>query len=189
MKHIHLFEGWLKNLNPFAKKESPKEKEPKDQFIAMGMEDPMDPDGIYRDGRIDGLSLNSIRKVIPGLLDISKYYFIDSSYHEGYLAHLIFTELNWALQKLYKSRIMSKYILSSLVAPGGENAYPIEFFVDDEPILVIYSEYSSLDPICFWIAKSTLEKHFKTEESAKAYIEEIKSLANIGNDVSLFGIV
>jgi hypothetical protein len=196
MKHISLFESWANDIqskfplkNPWAKKSGEPEETPKDMFIELGMQDPTDPKSSYeRTGwTVQG---QAIKKGIPKILDVSKYYYYDSQYVGGWLVQFVYVLLWDSLKKLEKFKIGSEWIHGvDFYGNELENVWATKFFPtgdeNEEPIVILISAFGKIYQA--WIPKTLLESHFKTPESAEAYLNEIDKFITVAKKADDFG--
>jgi hypothetical protein len=186
MRHLKLYEGWLKNLIQPSKKTIP-ERVYADSFLEGGMEDPMDPESNFmRDPR--SLNSQSVKENIPLIIDVSKYYYFDSPFNgTTWLQQFVYSDLWWAMNGISdSSKSLSLGDGRQYYGLNNENAYERRFWLSDnekEPIVVIISSYGRTGYgngiLQIWIPKSILNEHFKTWEDAQKYANEIRIFAQI----------
>jgi hypothetical protein len=188
MKHLHLFESWLKNLNPFAKKETSQEESPKDQYIAMGMEDPTDPESSFGITRSYSDSDKKYKEGIPKLIDVSKYYYFPDEYNgSGWLFNFVMHDLGWMFDDMETLKINSERMDVEFLGHQMEQARATKFTLieGEEPIVRILSYYGTL--LGIWIPKKILFNYFKDEQSARESIKEIKELVSSMKNIKNYG--
>jgi hypothetical protein len=190
MKHVHLFESWLKNLNPFAKKEIPQEAPPKDQYIEMGMEDPTDPESSF--GRVLTYSDSDkkYKEGIPKLIDVSKYYYFPDSYNgRGWLFDFVMHDLRWLLDDMESFKINNERMDVEFLGHQMEQARATKFtpIEGEEPIVRILSYYGTL--LGIWIPKQTLFNHFKDKQSAEESVKETKEFLSSMKKIKSYGFL
>ena len=190
MKHVHLFESWLKNLNPFTKKEIPQEEPPKDQFIAMGMEDPTDPKSQFKNYRKEIDSAKLYNEGIHKLIDVSKYYYFPDEYNgRGWLFNFVMHDLRWLLDDMESFKIDNERMDVEFLGHQMEQARATKFtpIEGEEPIVRIVSHYGTL--LGIWIPKNILFNYFKDEQSARESVKEISELVSSLKNVKSYGFM
>jgi hypothetical protein len=188
MKHLNIFESWLSNLNPSKKEKVQEEEPPKDQFIAMGMEDPTDPKSQFKNYRKEIDSAKLYSEGIHKLIDVSKYYYFPDAYNgRGWLFNFVMHDLSWMLDDMEILKIDSERMDVEFLGHNMEPARATKFTLieGEEPIVRILSYYSTL--LGIWIPKEILFNYFKDEQSARESIKEVNELVSSMKNVKSYG--